>query len=63
MRIEHMLAARVGGRGRDREIPGLEHGGDLVPCQRMLDANAPAAADHAHVAAGAERELLEAGVE
>src|SRR5205807_938607 len=50
VRVEDVVAARVGAGRRDREIARFDDRGDAVTYGRMLDADAPAAA-HADVAA------------
>src|SRR6266516_1748276 len=57
--IEDVVASRICGRGRDREIVRLEHGRDLVACERMLDADPPGRTGDPHVTARAHGKVIE----
>ena len=53
VRVDDVIAADVGARGRDREVVRLDDGRDLVADPRVLDADAPARLGH-RVAAQAD---------
>jgi hypothetical protein len=60
VRIEHVPAARVLGRRREREVGRLHDRGDGLRFERMLDADAPGPANP-HVSAGVDDVLADAG--
>ena len=64
MRVDDVLAADVGARGREREVVRLDHGRDPVVQHRVLDAGSPGGlgqrgAAGADVAAGVDRVVLD----